>query len=616
MDLNQIKLDTNTIKTLVSPTGASDPLVRAIFLTEYHRTLLRFNNLYKQLQLESTNLVDNLTNFSQSFDLVKSFSRKAQKNILGYPSFSVWLDTAWQLVNRKAHLLFPEMHIEYHLESFQKFILAMAKFDKIEGFECCLYTDQKGVTVIPGTGIYLHHPQNIAFQKLHFVTTNDHFQIYTDDGQNLDMLQNDIPRLKNGIELNSVDSDFHLGGRYDLHFEDLSPTSTIKWLSTLEEAWFLIDSCSNFLASEMLIGIQSLVPIYSHAIDINRSQTFREIPGIIALSWMSDTSVIVEALVHEYHHHKLNALLNLDSIIENDTLEAIYYSPWRYDSRPLYGILQGVYVFQAVAEFWHKFLKMDIPLLQKRRVQQRLYAVKQQVEIAVKVLKSSARFSSLGLALIEAIQNNIEQIEIDLSQIKREEVDIKIKAHQQKWETENYHLVKTKVFAVKSPTDLKNGDNNSILNKAFDWLGLKSNIDLSPLTYLRQPFDSILETLVTIYHHQGLQELEDILKETKIGESILLDLICGHTAYISQDYQKAGEFYESCLEQYPNAPYFWQCFMFALRHLNQLEEYELILTNLDTLVSNTLEIKELIRQKSHSKNKVQMMVTIVKTLVG
>jgi len=613
----KIELDINTIKNLVSPTGASDPLVKLIFLAEYHRTLLRLSNLNQKLQSESPKLIDGLTNFSQSFELVKSFSKNAQRKILRYPSFSVWLDTACQLVNRKAHILFPEMHIKFHLESFPKFVLAMAKYDNVENIECFLYTDRAGIIAIPGTGIYLQHPQHIAFQRLRFVTTtNESFHIYTDGNQNLEMIQNEIPHLNNGIELNAFDSDLRLGGRYDLNFEELTPTSTIKWLSTLEEAWFLIDSCSSLLASEIFMGVQSLVPVHSHAIDVHRSQTFREIPGLLVLSWMSDTSVIVEALVHEYHHHKLNALLNLDPIIVECSPEAIYYSPWRDDPRPLSGILQGIYVFQAVLEFGHKILKIDIPLLQEKRLQQRVYAAKQQLLTALKVLKTNAEFSLIGQALIEAIEENIERVEPEIAQTEKQLIDVRLKEHQQKWEAANPNLIGTEILPIQVSIDLANNDNNTILNQSCQWLGITPNIDLRPLTYLRQPFDPILETLVAVYHDRGLKELEDILKETQLGDSILLDLICGHTAYLNQDYQKAAEFYQSCLEQYPNAPYFWQCFMFALRHLNLLDDYELILINLDKLVANSLEVKTFIRQNSNSENKVQMMVKLVQTLVN
>ena len=234
----KIELDINTIKNLVSPTGASDPLVKVIYLAEYHRTLLRLSNLNQKLQSESPDLI-NRTKFYQFFELIKSFSKNAQRKILRYPSFSVWLDTAWQLVNRKAHILFPEMHIKFHLASFPKFVLAMAKYDNVENFECFLYTDHAGIIAIAGTGIYLQHPQHLAFQRLRFVTTtNESFNIYTDGNQNLEMIQNEIPHLNNGIELNAFDSDLRLGGRYDLNFEELTPTSTIKWLSTLDKLGF------------------------------------------------------------------------------------------------------------------------------------------------------------------------------------------------------------------------------------------------------------------------------------------------------------------------------------------------------------------------------------------
>ncbi|MCC3436629.1 MAG: hypothetical protein EAZ39_27435 [Oscillatoriales cyanobacterium] len=612
----KIELNSNTIKKLVSPTGASDPLVQVIYLAEYHRTLLRLSNLYQKLRSESPPLIDDDTNFRQSFELVKSFSKKAQRKILRYPSFSIWLDTAWQLVNRKAHILFPEMHIKFHLESFINFILAMATYDKIENFECYLYTDSAGIIAIPGTGIYLQHPQHIAFKRLRFTTTNnDKFNIYTDDNQKLEMIQNEIPHLNNGIELNGFDSDLHLGGRYDLRFEELTPNTTIKWLSSLEEAWFWIDSCSSLLASEILMGVQSLVPVHSHAIDVHISQTFREIPGLLILSWMSDTSVIVEALVHEYHHHKLHALLNLDPILVEGSPEEIYYSPWRDDPRPLGGILQGTYVFQAVLEFGNKLLKTDMPILQEKRLQQRVYTVKKQLQTALKVLRTNAGFSSIGRGLIEGIEENIDRVEPEIPQIEQQLIDLRLKEHQRQWEAENPNLVETKIFPIKLSVDLENKDINTILSQSCQWLGIAPNIDLRPLTYLRQPLDPILETLVAIYHDRGLKELEEILKSTQLGDSILLDLICGHTAYLDRDYQKAAEFYQSCIEQYPNAPYFWQCFMFALRHLNLLEDCELILLNLDKLVANSLAIQEILRQDLSSDNKVQLLVKSVKKLV-
>ena len=107
----------------------------------------------------------------------------------------------------------------------------------------------------------------------------------------------------------------------------------------------------------------------------------------------------------------------------------------------------------------------------------------------------------IGQALIEAIEENIDRVEPEISQIEQQQIDLRLKEHQQKWEAANPNLVGTKIWPIKVSVDLAKNDNNTILNQSCQWLGITPNIDLRPLTYLRQPFDPILETLVAIYHY-------------------------------------------------------------------------------------------------------------------
>jgi HEXXH motif-containing protein len=60
----------------------------------------------------------------------------------------------------------------------------------------------------------------------------------------------------------------------------------------------------------------------------------------------------VEAVVHEYGHQKLDAILALDPLFRGDGGEAIYYSPWKDDPRPLTGLLHAVYSFAIVLSFY------------------------------------------------------------------------------------------------------------------------------------------------------------------------------------------------------------------------------------------------------------------------
>mgnify|MGYP002403863535 CR=1 FL=1 len=56
---------------------------------------------------------------------------------------------------------------------------------------------------------------------------------------------------------------------------------------------------------------------------------------------------MVEAIVHEFSHNKLGALLELDPVLHN-AFEPLFASPVRPDPRPLHGVLLAVHAFMAV----------------------------------------------------------------------------------------------------------------------------------------------------------------------------------------------------------------------------------------------------------------------------
>ena len=56
-------------------------------------------------------------------------------------------------------------------------------------------------------------------------------------------------------------------------------------------------------------------------------------------------------LVHEFQHIKLGGLLHLAPLHDREPTRRLY-APWRDDPRPLGGLLQGVYAFTGVTDFW------------------------------------------------------------------------------------------------------------------------------------------------------------------------------------------------------------------------------------------------------------------------
>ncbi|RSS79442.1 hypothetical protein EF918_17375 [Streptomyces sp. WAC06614] len=64
-----------------------------------------------------------------------------------------------------------------------------------------------------------------------------------------------------------------------------------------------------------------------------------------------DALALAEAMVHEFQHSKLGALLHLFPLLQDDGAE-IHYAPWRPDPRHTTGLLHGAYAFTGVTGFW------------------------------------------------------------------------------------------------------------------------------------------------------------------------------------------------------------------------------------------------------------------------
>jgi HEXXH motif-containing protein len=88
---------------------------------------------------------------------------------------------------------------------------------------------------------------------------------------------------------------------------------------------------------------------------VHNSFTASTLLGVTFLSDAYNSLRLAEAMVHEYHHNQLFALMAGEELFE-DVDGAIHYSPWRDDPRPLTGLFHALYVF---ANVWH-FLQRTI----------------------------------------------------------------------------------------------------------------------------------------------------------------------------------------------------------------------------------------------------------------
>ncbi|MBW5486789.1 HEXXH motif domain-containing protein, partial [Streptomyces bambusae] len=81
------------------------------------------------------------------------------------------------------------------------------------------------------------------------------------------------------------------------------------------------------------------------------SATTSDAFGSMLVSRPADGVGLAEAMVHEFQHSKLGALLHLFPLVDDDGAE-VHYAPWRADPRHTTGLLHGAYAFTGVTGFW------------------------------------------------------------------------------------------------------------------------------------------------------------------------------------------------------------------------------------------------------------------------
>jgi HEXXH motif-containing protein len=85
------------------------------------------------------------------------------------------------------------------------------------------------------------------------------------------------------------------------------------------------------------------------------SASYREAIGTIYLTLHPDLMTMTEALIHEFQHNKLNALFEVDKVLDN-AFSPLYPSPIRPDPRPLAGVLLAVHAFLPVAHLYERMI--------------------------------------------------------------------------------------------------------------------------------------------------------------------------------------------------------------------------------------------------------------------
>lgn len=171
----------------------------------------------------------------------------------------------------------------------------------------------------------------------------------------------------------------------------LSESEARRWNELLEGAWRLLVSRAPGHAGELRAGLRTMVPLAAGS-GPARSATVRDAFGSFGLTAPNSSVELAIAMVHEFQHSKLSALLDLVRLHEPSG-PAVYYAPWRTDPRPLGGLFQGVYAFLAIADLW-RALREDPQL--RTDAERGLATTREQVRAGLAELVRSGKLTPAG----------------------------------------------------------------------------------------------------------------------------------------------------------------------------------------------------------------------------
>jgi HEXXH motif-containing protein len=616
----------------MSPTISAERFVRAAGYTDELRSLFHgVKSKWARDLIGIATLVHQETpafaeevGFSKAYRVVKNAPPKIQDRILSYPAIGYWLAVAQDLLIRQAHMSYPELHVRTHFQSFGRFALSAAILSEIDANLTVRLDDQWRLS-LAGLGIVLQFRRDVPL--IVECQVRDTCVTFSSRGQHIGTavindLESDgspaitgeiraykLPRASSFLELNWADKDLWLVGKLENFIPELTESGTDQWMQMLDRSIHIIDAVDPLLSAEIRAALSIVVPVESPDSNRHLSASAEEIWGAIHMSWSPLVEVIVEALVHEYLHNKLSALLLVDPLIVGPTREAIYYSPWRPDPRPLSGILHGVFVFQGITAFWYDCLRTPMEKLSGDVVIKALHLRHSQVLRGVAELKAHAECTDLGLELLETIEDRMRSIELPhLPDATRELLSQQLNSHETSWQAHYTRGHDIEDMGDEDPLGLddtwkKVGGSVRItgrqqrerLHGGEPQIHIRKQARIEKAetsTELWKQLEGVLSTQVravdtsgldaglgTDYLLQMITELalsspDNVLEAKRVLEVALADtidelavLLYGHIGYTTNQFDQAAAVYDWLLARCADRLSLWTMYGFALGHL-------------------------------------------------
>ena len=331
-------------------------------------------------------------------------SPRLVKEVLLYPQVGRWVGHALRRLRGIISTTFPLWTDVGHLHA----IAASAGISAGLEFSCRIPL-RSGIAVIPRLGLAEFPSTAPSFAELHVDSGGARIEaagltIYVPRERDIES--------EGWHELRELGA-YAEGKRFRLWIDDIDPYRGISsyspasrlptqqvdhWKNLLAEAWNMLVDADADEAAALAAAVTTIAPLPELSEPDSISASSAEAFGGIILASPIDSTKFAEVLIREFQHTKLNGLLNLvDLYNENDEL---FYAPWRNDPRPLSGLFQGIYAFLGVTNFWRQ-RKIFTTGASARCAQFEFAYCRLQTWDTLAILKSRSELTSLGKIFVE-----------------------------------------------------------------------------------------------------------------------------------------------------------------------------------------------------------------------
>jgi HEXXH motif-containing protein len=613
-----LALDQESVAGFLGP-GTSPDLLRNLLKAQIKKRLLQLAAIRRQLAEEAPGLAEQ-SGFERAYSLLKEMPTARLTSIISYPSFGQWCATMAMLLGRKAHINLQEGHVTSHLGLLSNFAVAGALATGLP-VQLEAWLDDRASMPLPCLRATLTAPLQLAGKKIRCsVTASAELHIAGNDlpeasfafGEDATetiaeavIRLRQMPLLAGRFELNDFDQLLQSSDGYNREerFDLLDPMSAKRWQQMMQVSWQELCTIHPQYAREIGQYVNVIVPLKSADPNIHVSSTAKDSFGMVQMSYSDRPLMLAEALVHEYHHNKLNAILDLDPLIIDPERANLYYSPWRDDARPLRGLLHGAFAFQAITHFWWSYLDSHQEGEDRDRAEHEYTRRRAQTLAAIEALRSQAQFTPAGEVMMHEMQRQMQSLPPSrLPDALQRKISDDLASHKLRWQRKHAPKPKSDRLDAINQAWVSSGGilgepglrphiegiepQDAYLKQLGQEFGAPEGILINRLDQAHERRDHSLDhlSLLSVREPEQFEKIAVQVATNTTSTDPLQRLFEGHIAYVRGDYSAAARKYAEWITIAPYNIDAWRDFVFALRHMGLKTEANVVLFHPELVV--------------------------------